>query len=377
MCKLLFVTHEKERNGSANSMITLVGELSKEYGYDIEVLLPERGAAEKALNEMEIKTTVFFYLNDWKHMGKRSILKSFIKDRINEFATWRLYFKLKVTDYDYIISNSTAVDIGARAAIRAKKKHIYYVREFMEEDFSFEYRNQKRMKTLFEESDRVIFISNAIAEKYRKKYLLKKSEIIYNGIDYQKYYIKRDDVLSREEIRLIQVGTISDGKGSMSSIKYIEKIKGLVKCHLTLVGRGKEKYIQTLQQYIDLHDLCDYVSVLPYTNDIKDLLKTKDILLVNSKSEGFGRVTVEGMLGGLLAVGRDTGGTVEIINHEKTGMLFHDESDFIHIMCDINEQRLKYKAMAICGQESAMRRFSHITNAKAVDAFLREKSNAY
>ena len=51
MKKMLFISHEKDRNGSTNSMITLIKELIKNYDYEIEVLLPFWGPAAKTLKQ--------------------------------------------------------------------------------------------------------------------------------------------------------------------------------------------------------------------------------------------------------------------------------------------------------------------------------------
>ncbi len=51
-----------------------------------------------------------------------------------------------------------------------------------------------------------------------------------------------------------------------------------------------------------------------------------DIFIMASKSEAWGRVTAEAMLGGCLAVGADTGATPELIIDGNTGYLFDHNS---------------------------------------------------
>ena len=57
-------------------------------------------------------------------------------------------------------------------------------------------------------------------------------------------------------------------------------------------------------------------------------------LIVPSKCEGFGLVTVEGMLNGSLVVGKDTGGTKEQFDNGKSfcgkeiGLRYNTEKDY-------------------------------------------------
>lgn len=375
MKRILFISHEKYRNGSTNSMVTLIRELIAKYNCEIEVLLPFFGPAAETLKENNIHFKVFYYFDNKRVINKEKKIREHLKEIVNFVAVERLVSYLKRIKYDYIISNSSAVDIGARASIKVNARHVYYVREFMEEDFSFEYRNKNRMKKMLEYSNKIIFISNAVADKYIKSYKLENYRVIYNGICPENYLIENHKILERNELRLIQIGLLSEGKGTKSSIDYIEKLRKIVKCHLTLVGNGSAAYIQKLNEDIDKKQLNENVTIMPYTNDIKSLFKDKDIILVNSKSEGFGRVTVEGMLGGLLAVGKNAGGTKEIISNGETGILFENCEDFICIMYEIYNNRCLYRKIAARGQLYALKEFSPEKNAKTVAEYLGENQN--
>lgn len=373
MKKILFVSHEKYKNGATNSMVTLVKELMDMYNYDIEVLIPADGPAKKLLWENNIKHKIFYYFDNRRVIGKRKPCRELFKEIINQIAVIRLIYKLKKSDYDYVVSNSSAVDIGARAAAKLSKKHVYYIREFMEEDFSFEYRNKKRMKYLLEISNKVIFISYAVSNKYISLYRLQNYRIIYNGVEAKNYYINEHEILNKKALNFIQIGRLCEGKGTKASVHLIAKISETVECHLTLVGDGSSEYIKELKEYVEKNKLNQNVSIVPYEGSIMYLLCKSDILLMNSKSEGFGRVTVEGMLGGLLVIGKDSGGTSEVIQNGKTGMLFSNEIEFSKIIQDVYVNPLKYKKIAVNGQEYALERFSKSKNAQEVHSYLREQ----
>ena len=64
-----------------------------------------------------------------------------------------------------------------------------------------------------------------------------------------------------------------------------------------------------------------------YSNNLYQELSHYDIGMNCSHSEAFGRVTAEYMLAGLLTVASDTGANVELIQHEKTGLIFKKSDD--------------------------------------------------
>ncbi len=355
--KMLFVSHEKNRNGSTVSMITLIAMLMQEYNFVVHVLIPGHGEAEKELQKHNISYKILNYHPDFRKINNRKFLQECVKECINEMAVLKIKKILRKENYDYVCSNSSAVDVAARAARACKVPHIYYIREFMEEDFCLEYRNKKRMRVLLEASEKVIFISKAIQKKYTGIYNIKNYKTFYDGIDVTQYYINNHKILQNKCLELIQVGSFSDGKGTMQIVEFINTVRKMVNCRLTLMGYSNDKYLEMLKKYIIRHDLERNVLIIPYTVDVREALKDKDIMIVNSCSEGFGRVTIEGMLGGLLVLGRNAAGTSEIVEHNKTGILFQNLNEFCQCLCDINNNRNVYRKIALSGQKMACEKY--------------------
>ena len=80
------------------------------------------------------------------------------------------------------------------------------------------------------------------------------------------------------------------------------------------------------------------------------------IAVVASKSEAFGRVTIEAMLGGLVVVATDAGANSELIDNGKTGYLYPsgDYHKLYECIYKIQENRenmyeTAVKSAEICG----------------------------
>jgi len=371
MKKILFVSHEYGIGGSSSSLLSLINGIKKlDKNIEIVVMIPfkfgKNAWAKKLFEDNEINVKQMLYRYNFKNVGTKTSLMKYIHDIWNFMAVGTICRYIKKNKFDIVCSNSSGVDVGARAALKIHIPHIYYVREFMEEDHGFEYRNKKRMKKLLEASGYVIFISKAIEKKYKSLYQLKNIIQFYEGFITENYYIENHNILQKNTIKMIQVGSYGQGKGTLDSIALINSLRkaGLENIDLEFVGNGSDDYKEKMRSLIKRYHLNEHITISPYTNDIKSKLEKSDILLMNSRSEGFGRVTVEGMLSGCLVLGRNSAGTSEIIQDGINGVLYDDDIEFVHCMGKILDNCELYRKLAKEGQKDAMERFNYVTTAK-------------
>ena len=368
--KILFVSHEYGVNGSTVSLISLIHGLRQQTEINVKVLLPykrgKEGKASRLLKNNEISYKEMWYRRNFKSISEKYSLKYHIFDFMNMLAVRRIQKYIQKEKFDIVCSNSTGVDVGVRAARLAKVPHIYYVREFMKMDLNCEYRNEKRMGKLLESSEYVIFISKAIEAYYTVNYKLRNTVQFFNGFIIQNYYMEEHDILNEEKISFIQAGTFSDGKGTLNTIEMLYQLnqKGISNWHIEFIGGGTEEYIQKMQNLISKYHLEAQISIGDFCLDMKNRLSQKDILIMNSMAEGFGRVTVEGMLAGCLVMGRYSGGTVEIIEDQINGIAFKTEEEFLNAVHQILMERKKYRKLAKNGQKYALEKFDCVNTAK-------------
>ena len=70
------------------------------------------------------------------------------------------------------------------------------------------------------------------------------------------------------------------------------------------------------------------------------------VLLMCSKSEGFGRVTVEAMSRGIPVIGYRGGGTVELVKEGVNGFLFTNKADFVRVVNSLLESQNRYNEIS-------------------------------
>jgi glycosyltransferase involved in cell wall biosynthesis len=185
-------------------------------------------------------------------------------------------------------------------------------------------------------TDAVITISDAVNHKYIARFQTPRF-LIYNGLpDVNEHFAPEN----RDTFNLIQSGIISPVKGVDVSVKAIQILhkQGYENVHLYLAGKGDLEFCRE-----DYENVKPYVHLLGYVNNLNEIRQKKmDAELVCSKSEAFGRVTIEAMKNGMIVVGADTGGTKELIHDGKDGFLFRmgDANDLAEKIRMIIDQKV-------------------------------------
>ena len=106
------------------------------------------------------------------------------------------------------------------------------------------------------------------------------------------------------------------------------RIRHLIpRAKLQIVGSGPElSRLQELSGHLGIESACEF---LPSTRQVPEVLRSFDIFVLCSTSEGFSNALLEAMACGCCVVGSRVGGTPEMIGNDERGLLFRsgDASD--------------------------------------------------
>jgi glycosyltransferase involved in cell wall biosynthesis len=328
--KIQFITTHPALYGANRSLLALLENFIKE-GHDISVLVPAKGSMSATLKEKDIKFNIIPYYCNWFY------IKPNIKYLLHPILTVLtilllpiIILKIKKFNPDIIYSNASADNMGIIISKILHKKHILHIREFLSKDYNLYFILGKKAKRKYITlSDGNIFVSQAVA-KYTMEGipLSKKQTIIYNGFPVQNYSLS--DKKLPKKLRFGIVGVLDKSKGQDIAIEYFyELTKIFPTAELHIFGNGTKHDKAYLVKLIHKFNLTRRVFFHGFIKDEKNIYSSFDILMMFSRSEGFGRVTVEAMLNGIPVIGFNNAGTSELIKHEKTGYLFNDLESFI------------------------------------------------
>lgn len=114
-------------------------------------------------------------------------------------------------------------------------------------------------------------------------------------------------------------------------------------------------YYNEVNNYVKDHKLSDQIYFDGFKTKMNKYRSDMDIGIVASKSEAFGRVTVEGMLSNLAMIGADSAATSELITDNVTGLLYKngDIDELAEKLVYLYKDRKKLKELAINGFDFA------------------------
>lgn len=173
----------------------------------------------------------------------------------------------------------------------------------------------------------VQFASGFLAQTIQAVKSVKQAIVIHWGVDGSRFLVERQP--DRVRHRLLFVGQVVQHKGIDTLIEVVGVLHnayGYTDLCLTVAGIClSETYLAELQaqtEDLGIRHAVDWLGMLP-REQLPALYAEHDILVFPSRwDEPFSITVVEALAAGLVVIASATGGTPEIIQHEKTGLLF-------------------------------------------------------
>jgi glycosyltransferase involved in cell wall biosynthesis len=371
------------RQGAELSLIETIDALKKAQ-VDCHVVLPSDGPL---VDELKRRGIPFFIMRYSSWVRKKSspwyLLKVVLAGLINIVTSVAIAARIRKWNCDVVYTNTITVCVGALAATLLRRPHVWHIHEFVYEGngFSFDLGNRISMWIVNRCSSICIANSHAVKRKYQEYFDEAKLKVVYNSLG----LVPRESCTTTQYenridpcLRCVLVGRLQEGKRQEDAIRAIAKlISDGLKVELLMVGDGDPKYYSYLQEMIVQKGVGSSVKFAGQLDNPFPLIQDADVLLMCSKCEGFGRVTVEAMLFGKPVIGARSCGTIELVSDGFNGYLFEatdyeDLAEKIRYLyhnrdvakkmgengqqwanCKFNEERLRQELMGILEQVSA------------------------
>ena len=370
---ILFLSHYSGLLGSNRSMESIITYFS-EKGVNISIILPSKGEFYKYLmtKGMDVHSFMFIYETLYVKKNKKYFTLPLLWI-YNIVVFPFLLCKIRKINPDVIYTNSSSDLYSVFIAKILGKKHIMHVREFMQEDFGgycILGRNVKRKIIL--KSDKLVFVSHAVANAVVGE-IPQYGRVIYNGLPTP---LKNYDYHNIDKkFRIGVVANIDISKQQDFAIKMMPDILELYpQATLHLIGDKECPYKRYLKELVNELKLESKVIFEGFIRNTEDIYSRFDILLMCSRSEAFGRVTIESMLRCKPVIGYEAGGTPELIKDGITGFKFKTKSDVIKALNVIIRDGEKTRQIVSCAQKEASEKFSEQAYVnKVYDFVINEK----
>lgn len=337
---ILYVAHERNLGGASKSLVTMVSDM-KRRGHTVTVVVPFRsGQVFRALKEQGIFVKKIFFgwwmmPEAWNPLLKFLFRVLYLTEPV---AARRIASLAKKRQAKLIHSNSSAIDVGARAAKMCGLPHVWHFREFGDLDYRLIYLlgKQESARRAINVPGKIVFISECLRRYYGQEIPDAHCTVIYNGISEklfnEKYPDGKADRTGCTAVTFLIAGNFHEGKHQELAIEACRILCGQGFDGVRLMVAGAASALKSSKAFEER--LKEQALKLPegtvtftgYVSDMAALRKQTDVELVCSGMEAFGRVTAEAMLSSNPVIGADSGATPELIIHGKNGFLFESGS---------------------------------------------------
>lgn len=363
MIKALYISHESyEVAGSTLSLVNHLHALRDDV--DPLLVLPADGPAADYLRSKDYEVLIVpFKLNIspsrlvWLKRLPRTIRDTYV----NTCACQIIAPIIIERSIQLIHTNSSVTLFGHQLAQHIQRchhrhiPHVWHLREFQDLDFGFTpFCGWQRLRYYINQSDAVIAITRSILNHFRL------SEEVNAYVVNDAVCSVKDITVQHKEKNLVFCGKLIPEKGAELALDiFLEVLNSHPDYSMTYLGRPEDPaYLQRLKDKAKNCGVAFKVKFLGFQDDVKSIIEHAAVLLMCSNNEAQGRVTVEAMFFGTPVVALAAGGTLEIIDNEKNGLLFTNIHEGAVQVCRLLDNPILCQTLVANAQQTARSRFS-------------------
>ena len=320
-------------SGGTRSLLDIIDSYIEKNSIKLCAVFPSKsGSAVDYMKEKKVDIVCSHYyqirydLNETKlNFIKRLPFRLF---RLICSKVWIVMFttrQLKKRGINIIYNNTSFILAGYWAAKKMDVPVIAHFREFGEEDHKIgRWIGNDIFYKISNRYDRIICISKSLERKYASYINPNRLRVIYDDVS-AKYinWNNEHKIIEKEEFNVLLAGNLTPGMGQLNVLKILSDIlKNNKAINIYIAGNlSDSSYVSQIKETICIKNLQDQVKILGLVQDMNSLRAKMHVGIVFSDMEAFGRVTIEGMLSGMVMIGSDAGGSSELIDNNKTGFL--------------------------------------------------------
>ena len=181
-------------------------------------------------------------------------------------------------------------------------------------------------------ADRVISVSSDLTRYLQSHVSSSKIAVIRNGIALQKVQSKFSQAEAKQRLFIRPDAPVIGIATRLTAIKRLDLFVAAATCitraepqaRFVISGGGMEE--DHLRQFIESAGLQHEILLLGHREDVYDVMRAMDIMMLTSDHEGLPMVLLEAMALGIPVLSRQVGGIPEVIQDGVTGVLVNSDS---------------------------------------------------
>jgi len=318
--KILLLHSSNDLYGASKIFLQLI-DLFLSNGFNVYVVLPEKGKLDDFLNKKDIKVS-------YHELGvlRKKYLNLF--GLINRLVTNIKAIKflsnyIKTHSIDLVYTNTSTILCGGIAAKKNVIPSLFHIHEIPTGNKFYEFFSGKIINRI---SSKVLAVSNSVKSHWLKNINEHKIERVYNGIEYK----KMDSIIKLEKDQgdfvITSVARLIPYKGHMYLVEIADElIKKSSKFKFFIVGDTLPSYFsyeKSVKQKVKDLGLENKIKFLGLRNDISSILQQSDLFIHPATApDPLPTVLFESLHNDLPTVATNIGGAIEILDNGNNGLL--------------------------------------------------------
>jgi glycosyltransferase involved in cell wall biosynthesis len=380
--RVAYITHYADLYGANRSLLDLMLALREDHGVVPSVILPRSGDLTRVLDELGIPWSTIPFLpwlsephaSGGPHHRVMQFLRQRREARARSTANRELWptveARLKAWQVSIVHVNSAAVGIAPVLVERSGRPVVWHIRELPEAHYGTRFDGGGgRYARALRKVDRIIGISDAVAADVRLRTRGQaRVSMIHDGVStslFQAGSMERRAATRERPFTFIQVGLIHRSKGQAEAVEALAMLRGQgVDARSIIVGGGRDTSLRARIAELRMEE---HVELRGFMPDPTEAYREADALLMCSRHEALGRATIEAMCMGIPVIGHRSGGTVEVLESGRAGLLYDGGAEELcarmHELVTNGHLRTE---LARAGRDSVRERFDPGRSAKEV-----------
>ena len=338
--RILFINNDLYNGGAEKILQTLLSQLD-ENKYDITLYSVMFNVLDTTLFSKTIKyKTVFSGTSKKSYFNNLIVkIKNKIKLYIYNHLSAKIFYKLFIKGvYDvevaFIEGYSTKIVSGSHhKSIKIAWAHIDLEANHWTK---IAYKNIDDEISAYKKFDKIVSVSKSVKDAFARKFgHHDKLTVKYNPVNRDEICTKSLDLIEPSssklsQTNLITVGRLEPQKGYDRLIKVLARLRDdNFDFNLKILGEGTKR--KELEDLIETFNLKDKVTLLGFQSNPYKFIKSADLFVCSSRSEGFSTVVTEALILGKPVVATDCSGMTELLGDSEYGLITKNNEESLYL----------------------------------------------
>jgi len=317
---ILLLHSSNDLYGASKIFLQLIDLLTKN-GFDVHIIIPEKGMLDDFLIKKDIKIEYFeLGVLRKKYLNPLGLINRLVTN-IKAIAFLSKY--IKDHSIDLVYTNTSTILSGGIAAKKNGVPSLFHIHEVPTGNKLYEFFSGKIINWY---SSKVLTVSNSVKKHWLKYIDDKKIERIYNGIIFSKTDSLVELERDQDDFVITSVARIIPYKGHKYLIDIADElIKKSTKFKFLIVGDTLSSYVsyeKSVKQKVKDLGLEHQIKFLGFREDVSSILKQSDLFIHPAIApDPLPTVLFEALYNDLPSVATNLGGAIEILDNGNNGLL--------------------------------------------------------